>query len=149
MQAKRILVGLVVAAILVVGASYLGAQPTEPYAIGTMTMTGKQAAAGVGYTWGVGTLRFKDKEYKFKVRGLQVGAVGGSTIDAVGDVYNLKEASDFAGNYVAGGGGASLVKGETGLLMRNTKGVVINLRAKQPGVQLNLGVQGFSVIMLK
>lgn len=149
MRANRIILSLAVVAILVLGAAYLGAQPTEPYPIGTMTLTGTQAAAGVGYSWGAGTLRFKDKEYKFKVKGLQVAAVGISKIDAEGDVYNLVNPTDLAGKYVAAGAGASLVKGETGLVMRNTKGVVINLKAKQPGVQLNLGVQGFTISMTK
>jgi hypothetical protein len=31
--------------------------------------------------------------------------------------------------------------------MRNNQVVVINLRSAQPGVQLNLGVDGFSITM--
>jgi hypothetical protein len=33
------------------------------------------------------------------------------------------------------------------LTMRNDKGVVINLRSAQQGVQLNLGVDGFDIKM--
>ncbi len=69
-----------------------------------------------------------------------MAAVGIATIDAVGDVYNLKTASDIIGTYAAVSAGLSLGKGVAGLTMRNDRGVVINLRSVQQGVQLNLGV---------
>jgi hypothetical protein len=43
--------------------------------------------------------------------------------------------------------GLSLAKGVAGLTMRNDKGVVINLKSVQQGVQLNLGVDGFTIQM--
>lgn len=112
-----------------------------------MTIESKQIAAGVGITWGDGTLKFKGKEYKFTVRGLDAGAVGISKISAKGDVYNLEKVEDFAGNFVAAQAGAAVYKGGVGLLMRNPKGVVINLKAVQTGVQLSLGAQGLNIAM--
>jgi hypothetical protein len=147
MRSKRILLGLAMAAILVLSGSYLDAQPTEPYAIGTITLTATQGAVGVGYTWGGGTLKFKGKAYDFTVKGLDVAAVGVSKINAQGDVYNLKDPTDLAGKYVAAAGGASLIKGKAGLVMKNDKGVVINMKASQPGVQLRLGLEGLNIKM--
>ena len=84
-------------------------------------------AAGVGWTWGGGTMKFKGKTYQFNVKGLNVAAVGISKISAKGEAYNLKDASDLAGTYVTASAGAAVIKGKAGLVMRNDKGVVINL----------------------
>jgi len=149
MGIKRILCSLAVAAVLLGVAYAVGAQPQDPYPIGEVTIESQQIAAGVGITWGDGTLKFKGKEYKFTVRGLDAGAVGISKISAKGDVYNLEKVEDFAGNYAVAQAGATVYKGGTGLLMRNTKGVVINMKAAQKGVQLSLGAQGLSISMKK
>ena len=118
-----------------------------PYPVGEVTIEARQVAAWVGYSWRNGTLKFEGKEYNFSVKGISVAAVGFSKINAVGDVYNLKTATDIAGKYVAVSAGLSLAKGVAGLSMRNDKGVVINLRSVQQGVQLNLGVDGFTIQM--
>jgi hypothetical protein len=147
MSTKKILCSLAVAAMLLGVVCAVGAQPQTPYPIGTVTLEAKQIAAGVGYTWGAGTLKFADKEYKFTVKGLDAGAVGFAKISAKGDVYNMKTVADFAGDYAAATAGAAVVKGPVGLLMRNAKGVVINLTATQTGVQLSLGAKGMSIVM--
>jgi len=123
------------------------AEEAPLYPIGEVTIEAKQLAAGVGYSWGDGVMKFEGKEYPFTLQGLNVAAVGFSKINAVGDVYNLKTAADLAGKYVAVSAGLSLAKGAAGLSMRNDKGVVINLRSAQQGVQLNLGVDGFNIKM--
>ena len=147
MGAKKILCCMAVAAILLGVVYTVGAQPTQPYPIGEVTLEAKQIAAGVGYTWGAGTLKFEGKEYHFTVKGLYAGAVGIVKISAKGDVYNMKTAADFAGDYAAATAGAAVVKGPVGLMMRNAKGVVINLKADQTGVQLSLGTKGMSIKM--
>lgn len=59
----------------------------------------------------------------------------------------MKTVADFAGDYAAAQAGAAIVKGPVGLMMRNAKGVVINLKAIQTGVQLTLGARGLSIVM--
>jgi hypothetical protein len=147
MNTKKILYSLAVAAMLLGVVCAVGAQPQDPYPIGTVTIESKQIAAGVGITWGDGTLKFGGKEYHFTVRGLDAGALGFSKVSAQGDVYNMKSAADFAGDYAAAQAGAAIVKGPVGLMMRNAKGVVINLKAVQTGVQLTLGARGLSIVM--
>lgn len=147
MSTKKILCSLAVVAILLGVVYAVGAQPQDPYLIGEVTIESKQIAAGVGITWGDGTLKFKGKEYKFTVRGLDAGAVGLSKISAKGDVYNMKNVSQFPGTFVAAQAGVAIIKGPIGLLMRNGNGVVINLKAKQTGVQLSLGGQGLTISM--
>lgn len=147
MRIYRIILSLAVAATLILGVSLVGAQPTQPYPIGEVKIEATQVSAGIGYTWGGGKLKFKGKEYSFAVKGLNVAAVGMVKINAKGDVYNMENVADFAGKYMAVEGGAALVKGKAGLIMRNTKGVVINLTSDQTGVQLTLGPEGFSIEM--
>jgi hypothetical protein len=147
MGVRKILCGVAVAAILLGVVSAVVAQPQTPYPLGEVTINAKQIAAGVGYTWGSGILKFEGKEYKFAVKGLNAGAVGLAKISAKGDVYNMKTVADFAGDYAAAQAGAAIVKGPVGLLMRNAKGVVINLKAMQTGVQLTLGATGLSIKM--
>jgi hypothetical protein len=147
MRKHRFLLSLVMAGLLlgVVAAAPVDDQPLYP--IGDISIEAKQLAAGVGYSWGSGVMKFQGKEYPFSVQGLNVAAVGFAKISAVGDVYNLKTAADLAGKYVAVSAGLSLAKGASGISMRNNNGVVINLKAVQQGVQLNLGVDGFSIEM--
>ena len=147
MRKHQIFLTLALAVILLFTVSAAGAQPQEPYPVGEVTIQAKQVAAGVGWTWGGGTLKFKGKTYNFDIKGLNVAAVGIAKISSKGDVYNLKDASDLAGTYVTAGAGAAVIKGKAGLLMRNDKGVVINLNADQTGAQLNLGTDGLKITM--
>lgn len=147
MSKKLIFVYLAMAVIFLFTVASVGAQPQEPYPIGQVTIEAKQVAVGVGWTWGGGTLSFKGKTYQFGIKGLNVAALGVSKINAKGDVYNLKNPSDLAGNYVTAGAGAALIKGKAGLVMRNDKGVVINLVSEQTGVQLSLGSDGLKITM--
>jgi len=58
-------------------------------------------AAGIGFSWGNGKLRFNGKEYGFSIDGVTLIDVGVSKASAAGDVYNLAELAKFEGNYVA------------------------------------------------
>ena len=147
MRGKRILCSLA-AVVMFFGLVYsVAAQPESPYIIGTVTLQSTQVAAGVGVTWGGGTLMFKNKSYNFKIQGLNAGAVGISKISAKGDVYNMKNVSEFPGHYAIAQAGIAFIKGEKGLIMRNEKGVVINLKALQKGVNLSLGAGGMTITM--
>ena len=147
MRQQQVFMNLALAVILLFTVSAVGAQPQDPYPVGEVTIQAKQVAAGIGWTWGGGTLKFKGKTYNFNIKGLNVAAVGISKISSKGDVYNLTDASDLAGTYVTAGAGAAVIKGKAGLLMRNDKGVVINLVSDQTGVQLSLGTDGLKITM--
>lgn len=143
-RTNRILLSLAMAAVLLVAVTPGGAaQPLYP--MGSVSIDLTSVAAGIGASWGSGTLRFEGKVYPFKVSGLTVGDVGISTINAVGNVYNLKSASDIAGNYVAAGAGLTLAGGIGGVTMKNQRGVLINLYTVQQGIQLTIGPQGFNI----
>ena len=147
MHLKRMICSLAVVAFLLGAVYTVSAQPQSPYPIGEITMESTQIAAGLGITWGHGTLKYGGKVYQFKAKGLDAGAVGISKVRAEGGVYNMTDVSQFAGHYVAATAGAAVIKGPKGLLMRNAKGVVINLKATQTGLQLSLGAQGLDISM--
>ena len=62
---------------------------------GTIELSGGSVAAGVGYTWGRGTLVFEGKKYPLKVNGISILHVGVSDYTASGTVYNLEKVSDI------------------------------------------------------
>src|SRR6266702_8718768 len=71
----------------------------------TLRFSGGSVAAGIGFSWGSGTLTYQGKDYPVKVKGLSVGKVGISSASAYGEVYNLKHLQDFNGHYDVGGAG--------------------------------------------
>jgi hypothetical protein len=94
---------------------------------GTVKITGGVVAAGIGYKWGHRTLSFQGQKYRFCVRGLAIGDAGIVSIDAQGNVYNLKSLDDFAGKYFALSGGFAIAKGESAAILKNKRGVMMEL----------------------
>ena len=114
---------------------------------GRVRMESRSIAAGVGVSWGDGTLTFKGKDYAFTINGLSVVDFGISKATAVGDVYNLTDVSKFAGTYAAAEAGFTLAGGAGGITMRNAEGVIINLRSTSRGASLTLGTSGLNITM--
>jgi len=114
----------------------------EPAPTGTVKLTSKAVALGVGVTWGDGTLSFDGRNYTFSVEGLSVVDLGVSNITTSGEVFNLKRVSDFSGNYAAGEAGIAIAGGPTDTIMKNENGVVLRLHGTQQGARLTLAAQG-------
>jgi hypothetical protein len=146
MRTKRILFSLAMVVLLLVAVTPGSAQ-NPYYAVGTVSIDMTSVGVGIGFSSGSGVLRFNGNSYVFKIDGLSVGAVGIASISAVGNVYNLSDVSQFAGNYAAAGAGIALAAGSAGLTLQNQAGVIINLYAVQQGVELNIGPKGFKVTM--
>ena len=107
-----------------------------------LSLHGTSAAIGIGTTWGSGTLTYKGKAHPVRLRGLEIGGVGGASIHATGDVYHLTNLADFNGTYVAVGAAAAAGPGAGHSIMRNEKGIVIDLASESEGVQVKAGVDG-------
>ena len=121
----------------------IGGEARKPS--GRVTMESRSIAAGIGVTWGDGKLTFKGKDYPFTIDGLSVVDWGISRVSATGDVYNLTDVSKFAGTYVAAEAGFTLAGGMGGMTMRNSEGVVMNVRSTSRGASLTLGTSGLTV----
>jgi len=115
----------------------------------TLKLSAGSVAAGVGVNWGSGTLTYKGKEYPVDVKGLSVGDVGVSKIEASGKVYNLKKLEDFDGNYTGVGAGAAVGGGGGVVTMKNQNGVKADLVATTQGVKFALGGGGVDMKIKK
>jgi hypothetical protein len=108
----------------------------------TLKLSGGSVAAGIGISWGSGTLTYKGKDYPIDVKGLSVGDVGMTKLEASGSVYNLKNLDDFNGNYTAAAAGLTAAGGASVAAMKNQNGVKVNLVATTQGVKFALGAGG-------
>lgn len=108
----------------------------------TLKLSEGQVAVGIGWSWGKGSLSFKGKEYPFKVKGLSIGDIGLSEAKAEGRVFNLKKLEDFSGTYGSAAAEGTMVKGAGAVVMKNEKGVEVQLLPKTEGVNLKLAAEG-------
>ena len=136
----RRMIGLATIAALGVCLTVARAEEKEPDA--TLRLSGGSIAAGVGLSWGSGTLSYKGKDYPVEVKGLSVGDVGVTKIEASGKVYNLKNLEDFNGNYTAAGAGVTAAGGAGAVAMKNQNGVTAELVATTQGVKFAIAAAG-------
>jgi hypothetical protein len=140
---RQLALGLMVAATLALPFSTAQAKAKAPDA--TLQLREGSVAAGIGFSWGGGTLTYRGKRYPVKVDGLSVGSVGISRATASGSVFNLNSLNDFNGTYTAVGAGAAVAGGGSVSTMQNQNGVRINLRATTQGVKFTLGAAGVNM----
>ena len=112
-------------------------------------LSGGSVAAGIGFSWGSGTLTQAGKQYPLKIDGLTVGSVGITKASAWGKVYHLKKVGDIAGTYMAIGTGATVGGGGSAIAMKNAKGVVIDVYTTTEGASLSLGTSGLKIELKK
>ena len=82
------------------------------------------------------------QRYAVDVKGLSVGDVGITKLEASGKVYNLKSIGDFSGNYTGVAAGATVAGGGGATTMRNQNGVTIDMVSTTQGVKIALGANG-------
>lgn len=115
----------------------------------TLRLSEGTVAAGIGWTWGSGELLYGAKTYKVKVDGLSVAEVGVTKAQATGSVYNLKSIDDFDGVYAAAGAEGTAGKGAGVSSLRNTKGVVVNLKSETKGANIKVAAEGLKLTIVK
>jgi hypothetical protein len=111
----------------------------------TLQLTEGSAAAGIGWSWGHGSLTYKGKTYKVKVEGLTIGEIGLTNVKAHGKVYNLNRLEDFDGVYAAGGAGATAGKGKGASALTNANGVSVLLTSDSKGASLKIAAEGIKL----
>ena len=148
----KIMVSLA-ACTLLCGAAYAGeadssvAVRDDARPDGAVTLSGGSVAAGIGYTWGHGELKYRESSHQFSIKGVSVVDVGASDFTAAGDVYNLSKLSDFTGNYIAAGAGITVAGGGTAVYLKNEHGVVIKLVTTNVGLKFKLSADGVHVTL--
>jgi len=146
---KKIVI-LLLAVGVMTGFTHAASKEGRPDA--TLRLSGGSLAAGIGFSWGKGTLTYKGKDYPVSVNGLSLGKVGISGSSAYGEVYNLKKLQDFNGHYHAGGAGrrgVTLASGQSATAMTNQAGVTVLLSSTQRGVDVTLGGAGVDMQLKK
>ena len=113
---------------------------------GFVEMHEVQAAYIGSGSGGAGSLSFRGVQHAFDVGGVGVGGIGLSTIEATGEVYNLRDLSQFPGTYGQARYGFAIGTASAGdLWMQNEAGVIMHLKAKRSGLMLSLG--GVAVVI--
>ena len=101
-----------------------------------VTIYAKSANLGVGWSWGGGVLHYGHHSYHFSISGLNVAAVGYSTLTGHGRVYNLHHLHDFDGTYYQSHGEVTAGSGIGGSLYVNGNGVQLRVDDVTHGAQL-------------
>ncbi len=141
------LLTLIPALVLVVPASAqdTAQQTYEP--VGQVEISKTEMGFIVSVGGGHGVLKFEGHEYPFRVGGLGIGGTGVHSVNVTGDVYNLKNASDFEGRYGEVRKGVTLTGAHRGArqLENPRTGVIMTLRGTAEGIRLNTGAGGLRV----
>jgi hypothetical protein len=140
-------IGLLLVVLVVMTGFTQAAKEGKPDA--TLRLSGKSVAAGIGFSWGKGTLTYKGKDYPISVNGLSLGKVGITGASASGEVYNLKKLKNFDGNYTAAGAGMTVAGGRSAVTMSNQNGVRVRLISSTRGVDVTLGGGGVEMRLKK
>jgi hypothetical protein len=86
-----------------------------------------------GYTWGNGMLRMTNgitEVFTLQGLGIRGNEDGIADMEADGQVFNLKNAADFAGTYQPLPGAATAGTMSKALVLKNEKGVVVVLKVE-------------------
>ena len=106
-------------------------------ASGSVTMT--QAFVS-GFGAGSGVLTFGGRSYPFTLTGSLIGLGAISTLQASGEVYKLRDVSQFSGAWIQGTGSLAITTKANGeLWLENRNGVVMHLTAAQAGLTFSAG----------
>jgi hypothetical protein len=139
------LMRMMIMVVLVAGMSAVLAQDRRPDA--RLEFSSTSFGLLFGFSQGQGTLEFRGKKYPFAVSGIKAATLGIARVDALGQVYRLRELADFAGRYIAVEGGLTVVQGGGNAVLRNEKGVTLYLQNVQYGLDLTLGGGGVDIAM--
>jgi hypothetical protein len=117
---------------------------------GRIELSGGEVAAGVGYSWGSGTLFFDGKRYPIALTGLSLGSAGINKYTAYGTVTGLKKANDIDGRFTAVSTGLALGGGAGIAEMKNDNGVIIQLLdSTSKGLGASLAVKGVHISIVE
>jgi hypothetical protein len=110
-------------------------------------LSGGSVAAGIGYSWGHGTLIFHREHYPIAVSGLSLATVGVVGYSASGEVYGLKSPRDINGVYTSVVAEGTLGVGAGATAMKNQHGVVFQMTSTTQGLNLTLAAEGVKVAL--
>jgi len=122
-------------------------QPAPPPVDATVTMSGTLAGLGLGYGHGRGTLSYAGSTYSFCIHGVSVGDIGAADVKADGLVFHLPSLDAFPGKYLAISTGAALARGETAAVLKNERGVTMQVETQVKGVWVNMAASSIEIAL--
>ena len=137
-------------AAILAGALIMVAASTESRAqtgSGTVRIQIVKAGFIVGVGGGKGTLTFNGKSYPLSIGGVSVGTIGVATVNLAGTARNLRTAADIAGTYGAASTSVAIVGGAKVATLKNEKGVVLEVRGVQLGLEASLSLSGMTIAL--
>ena len=143
----RTLLGLLVAGSLLVALLNVPSA-SEQVPDGTVKITSRMVAPGIGLSWGEGVLRYKDQDYPFTFNATGLFRDVDAKIAAAelsGRVFELKRLEDFSGNYQKVASEDSASGAGTRATMKNQKGVVVSLISAVEGRKFALAREGMDI----
>lgn len=122
------------------------AEEKKPVQTGTVKINSYQLSFIGSGQLGSGEITFEGKTYPFKIGGLGIGGIGVSSIDATGEVYDLKNIEDFYGGFSQARAGIVVGTASKGSLwLENPRKVFMRLTADRAGVALSVGLDGMVI----
>jgi hypothetical protein len=110
---------------------------------------GGSVSAGIGFSWGNGSLIYHGQRYPLTISGFSVGNLGITQYSAAGTVTGLNSPQDIDGIYTAVSAGTTLGGGGAISEMRNQNGVVIQMTATTAGADMKLAAEGVKISLAK
>lgn len=102
----------------------------------------------VGVSGGRGTLVLDGKSYPIAIGGVSLGAtIGASRADLVGRAYNMTRPTDIEGTYTAIEASAAAAGGGKVARLRNSRGVLLEVRGKQVGLMFSIDLSGMEIAL--
>jgi hypothetical protein len=137
---------LALAALALVAALSFTAPAAAQTPSGTIQFGVFKAGFIVGAGGGSGTLFYQGRSYPIDIGGISLGlTIGISKAQLHGEVYNLTNPADIQGTYSAATASVAFVGGGKVATIKNSRGVVLKVRGKQVGLDLNLSLGGLSI----
>jgi hypothetical protein len=119
---------------------------------GTVKITSRMVAPGIGLSWGEGVLIYQGRDYPFTFKATGLFRDVDPAITAAelsGQVFNLKNPADFGGNYKKIESEGSPGGSGTRATIRNQNGVVVNLVSTVEGRKFNFSRDGMEIELKK
>jgi hypothetical protein len=89
---------------------------------------------------GSGSLTFRGRTYPFTLTGSLIGLGAISTMQAAGEVYKLRDVSQFSGPWIQGTGSLAITARANGeIWLENRNGIIMRLSAAQAGLTFSQG----------
>ncbi|MFO1120892.1 MAG: hypothetical protein U1F47_00990 [Hyphomicrobiales bacterium] len=146
---RNVLQALAGLAVAPAAATLLQTTPAEA-ATGRVEFRLVRAGFIFGIGGGSGKLRFNGRTYDLSVGGVSVGAtIGLASADFVGKARHLHRASDITGTYTAVGAGLAAAGGGAVARLRNSRGVVLEVSARQIGFMASIDLSGLRLSLAR